>query len=72
MWKWNHKNLWVCLFLYIVVYTHVHPDTEMCMTNETIEAFRKRGILRTTTVELIDNITDGEKKHLLDEVKINV
>lgn len=60
------------MFLYIAVYTHAYPHTEMCMTNETIEAFRKRSIPRTTMVELLDNITDGEKKHLIDEVKINV
>lgn len=33
----------------------------MCMTNETIEALRKKSIPRTTMVELLDNITDGEK-----------
>lgn len=47
------------MFLFIAAHTHVHPHTEMCMTNETIEYFIKRSI-REDEVELIDNIIDGK------------
>lgn len=40
------------MFPYIMLYTHVHPDTEMFMTNETIEDTTKRNIEGATKVKL--------------------